>query len=288
MEAGRLPGAVEATPGGRSGVVPAPIPLPERLGQRLVDQMPLDLVFEHLNTNELYRLSWGAKNAHGAAWEELKAQFDLRLREMRAAALRDGWLKPQGVYGIFPCQADGDDLLVFDPAPAPGSSAKPRARFSFPRQGGAERLALSDYFAPLGSPQMDVVAFQVVTVGQEATRRFDALQAEHNYTEGYFLHGLAVQTAEAAADYLHDHIRRELGLTPGQGKRYSWGYPAIPDLEDHRKVFDLLPAVEQVLGMQLSPAYQLIPEQSTAAIILHHPQARYFTVGGSRLDQLTK
>jgi 5-methyltetrahydrofolate--homocysteine methyltransferase len=92
---------------------------------------------------------------------------------------------------------------------------------------------------------------------------------------------------KAAADYLHDHIRRELGLDPTQGKRYSWGYPAIPDLEDHLKVFDLLPA-EQELGISLTTAYQLVPEQSTAAVIVHHPKARYFNVGESRIDQLVK
>jgi 5-methyltetrahydrofolate--homocysteine methyltransferase len=134
---------------------------------------------------------------------------------------------------------------------------------------------------------MDVVALQVVTVGQEATEKFDALQAIHDYTDGYFTHGLAVQTAEATANYLHEHIIRELGLPAGQGKRYSWGYPAIPELEDHRKVFDLLP-VESELGMSLSPAYQLIPEQSTAAIIVHHPQAKYYSVGESRVEQLMR
>jgi 5-methyltetrahydrofolate--homocysteine methyltransferase len=134
---------------------------------------------------------------------------------------------------------------------------------------------------------MDVVALQVVTVGQEATEKFDALQAANDYTEGYFIHGLAVQTAEATANYLHAHIIRELGLPAGQGKRYSWGYPAIPELEDHRKVFDLLPA-EKEIGMSLSPAYQLIPEQSTAAIIVHHPKAKYYSVGESRVEQLMR
>jgi len=134
---------------------------------------------------------------------------------------------------------------------------------------------------------MDVVAFQIVTVGPEATERFDRLQAEGNYSEGYFTHGLAVQTAEASANYLHEHIRRELGLGANQGKRYSWGYPAIPELEDHRKVFDLLPA-EKELGMSLSPAYQLIPEQSTAAIIVHHKDAKYYSIGESRVEQLMK
>ena len=134
---------------------------------------------------------------------------------------------------------------------------------------------------------MDVVAFQVVTVGKCATERFDKLQAENNYTEAYFHHGLAVQLAEASAEYLHRHIRRELGLAEGQGKRYSWGYPAIPELADHAKVFELLP-VESELGMSLTSAYQLVPEQSTAAIIVHHPAAKYFNIGESRVEQLTR
>jgi 5-methyltetrahydrofolate--homocysteine methyltransferase len=134
---------------------------------------------------------------------------------------------------------------------------------------------------------MDVVAFQVVTVGREATRRFEALEAAGEYTEAYFLHGLAVQMAEATANYLHAHIRRELGLDANRGKRYSWGYPAIPELEDHEKVFQLLPA-ESALGMSLTSAYQLIPEQSTAAIIVHHPEAKYFNIGTSRVEQLLK
>jgi 5-methyltetrahydrofolate--homocysteine methyltransferase len=283
MELGRAAAArPEAGKGRRSTVVPVPLPLPEKLGPRLVRDMPLELVFEHLNLNELYRLSWGAKNAHGAEWEKLKAGFDARLREMQRQALKDGWLKPQAVYGFFPCQAEGDDLIVYRPG-----GSDPLARFHFPRQPGGDFLALSDYFASVESGQLDVVAFQVVTVGQEASERFDRLQADGNYSEAYFIHGLAVQTAEATAEYLHRHIRRELALAEGQGKRYSWGYPAIPELEDHRKVFDLLP-VEQELGMLLSPAYQLIPEQSTAAIIVHHAQAKYYSVGESRVEQLMK
>jgi 5-methyltetrahydrofolate--homocysteine methyltransferase len=160
-------------------------------------------------------------------------------------------------------------------------------RFSFPRQPHDDHLCLADYFAPRDSGQMDVVAFQVVTVGQQATDRFDKLQAAGDYSEAYFMHGLAVQTAEATAEYLHRHIRRELGLPEGQGKRYSWGYPAIPELEDHRQVFDLLPA-EKELGMTLTTAYQLVPEQSTAAIVVHHPEAKYYGVGESRVEQLMK
>jgi 5-methyltetrahydrofolate--homocysteine methyltransferase len=160
-------------------------------------------------------------------------------------------------------------------------------RFTFPRQLSGENLCLADYFAPTESGKFDLVAFQVVTVGQTASERFDALQGTGDYSEAYYFHGLAVQTAEATAEYLHRHICRELNLPEGRGKRYSWGYPAIPELDDHRKVFDLLP-VESELGMSLTTAYQLIPEQSTAAIIVHHPDAKYYTVGESRVEQLMK
>jgi 5-methyltetrahydrofolate--homocysteine methyltransferase len=207
---------------------------------------------------------------------------------MTKEALRYKWLKPQGVYGFFPCQSDGDDLIIYHPDTVNSASPDEITRFNFPRQPYDAHLALSDYFAPVDSGKLDVVAFQIVTVGREATERFDKLQADHDYTEAYFTHGLAVQAAEATADYLHNHIRRELGIAETQGKRYSWGYPAIPELEDHQKVFDLLPAVEAELGMTLSAAYQLIPEQSTAAIIVHHRDAKYYSVGESRVEQLMR
>jgi 5-methyltetrahydrofolate--homocysteine methyltransferase len=272
----------------RSAIEPQPIAHPLKWGQRLVKDMPLEIVLKHLNINELYRLSWGARNTHGAEWEKLRLEFDARLAQMSREALRDGWLRPQGVYGVFPCQADGGNLIVYDPATVNSASPDELARFNCPRQPYDEHLSLADYFAPVDSGKLDVVAFQVVTVGQQATERLDALQAHSDYSEAYFSHGLAVQSAEAAADYLHEHIRRELGIGPAQGKRYSWGYPAIPDLEDHRKVFSLLPAASEELGLSLSPACQLIPEQSTAAIIVHHKDARYYSVGESRVEQLTQ
>ncbi len=280
----------------RSSVVPSPLAMPPGLawGPRVVRQMPLQMIFQYLAKNELFRLSWGAKNAHGEEWERLQTEFEQRLERMTRQALREGWLKPQAVYGYWPCQADGDTLHLYDPDSVPSpltalpkGKGKELARFNFPRQPADERLCLADYFAPVDSGEIDVVALQVVTVGQQATERFDQLQAQGDYSEAYYLHGLAVQTAEATAEYLHRHIRRELGLAEGQGKRYSWGYPAIPDLEDHRVVFDLLPAASE-LGMSLTAACQLVPEQSTAAIIVHHPQARYFTLGESRVEQLLK
>ncbi len=277
-----------AEPARKSGVrYSTQIPTPSHWGPRVVRQMPLELIFKHLFKNELFRLSWGAKNAHGEEWERLKKEFEIRLEQMQRLALREGWLQPQGTYGYWPVQSVGDDLIVFDPASVTAGAPREIQRFSFPRQPSGDYLCLADYFAPLDSGKMDVVALQVVTVGQAATERFDRLQAAGDYSEAYFIHGLAVQTAEATAEYLHRHIRRELGLAEGQGKRYSWGYPAIPDLEDHRKVFELLPA-ESELGMSLTEACQLVPEQSTAAIIIHHPQARYYGLGESRVGQLLK
>ncbi|MGE5378549.1 MAG: methionine synthase [Bacteroidota bacterium] len=269
----------------RSNIRPQPLTLPpSKFGMRVVRNMPLEIVFTHLNVNELYRLSWGAKNTHGAEWDKLKAEFDARLDGMKREAMREKWLNPQGVFGLFPCQSEGNDLIVYNPE----NLDQTLTRFTFPRQPYDEHLCLADYYASVESGQMDVVAFQIVTVGQEASNRFDRLQSANNYTEAYFTHGLGVQTAEATADYLHGHLRREMGIPENQGKRYSWGYPAIPELEDHRKIFELLPAAITELGMRLSPAYQLIPEQSTAAIIVHHLQAKYYSVGESRVEQLMK
>ena len=262
------------------------IPIPKSWGIKIVKDMPLESVFQHLSINELFRLSWGAKNAHGEAWEKIQKDYHLRLETMKREAIKDKWLKPQAVFGFFPVQSSGNSLIVYDWKSLPESLIKIE-EFNFPRQEGGENLCLADYFASVESGLIDTMALQIVTVGQDASIRFDSFQAKSEYSEGYFTHGLAVQTAEATADFLHDHIRRELGLELERGKRYSWGYPAIPELEDHRKVFDLLP-VEKELGMSLTAAYQLVPEQSTAAIVVHHPQAKYFNIGTSRISQLMK
>jgi len=279
---------VETVESGKSAVAQAEkIPHVPAWGAHVVKEMPLEFVFQHLAKNELFRLSWGAKNAHGAEWEKLKQEYEERLAMMEKQAQSEQWLKPQGIYGFWPAQSVRDDLIIYKPESLDSSVPEELTRFHFPRQGGSDALCLADYFASQSSGIMDVVVFQVVTVGKAATERFDRLQAAGNYSEAYFTHGLAVQTAEATAEFLHQHVRRELGLAENQGKRYSWGYPAIPDVADHAKVFQLLPA-EKELGMHLTSAFQLVPEQSTAAIILHHPQAKYFNIGESRVDQLMK
>jgi len=254
------------------------VPKAPFLGVRIVNEMALDDVTRYLDKRELFRLSWGAKNTRGEEWTQLEAEFEQRLESMKRAAILGGWLKPQGVYGYWPAQSSGDDLIVYDPASIEGGSPVEIQRFHFPRQPAGDHQCLADYFMSVGSRQMDVVAFQVVTVGLEASIRYDNLQSRGDYSEAYYFHGMAVQTAEAAAEYLHRFIRKELGLDEDQGKRYSWGYPAVPELEDHRKVFSLLPA-ESELDMSLTAAYQLVPEQSTAAVIVHHPGAKYFSLG---------
>jgi 5-methyltetrahydrofolate--homocysteine methyltransferase len=126
---------------------------------------------------------------------------------------------------------------------------------------------------------VDIAAFQVVTVGEEPTRRFEELQSRGEYSEAYYVHGLAVEAAEAVASWMHQRIRRELGLGEDQGKRYSWGYGACPDLDDHETVFRILPVADSI-GVTLTSAFQLNPEASTAAMVVHHPEAKYYAVRG--------
>src|SRR5690606_5825851 len=136
----------------------------------------------------------------------------------------------------------------------------------------------------LDSGQVDTVALQVVTVGEPASVEFNRLQNADNYSEAYFFHGLAVQAAEATANYVHQHVRKQLGIEAG--KRYSWGYAACPDLDDHKLVWQLLPQTETEIGVSLTESYQLVPEQSTAAIVVHHPDAKYYSVGN--LDRVAQ
>jgi 5-methyltetrahydrofolate--homocysteine methyltransferase len=265
---------------GQSLIIPlAPsIPQPPFWGTKVVKDIPLDEVFAFLSKKDLFRLSWGAKNSTGKEWQKLENEFEQRLEKMRKEVLKTRWLKPQFVYGYFPAQSDGNNLILYQSSNLE-KTPKEWLRFSFPRQKEGEYLCLADYFSSVNSHRMDVVALQVVTVGEEATKRFDENMEKDNLSEAYFIHGLAVQMAEATAEYLHGCIRHELRIPVNQGKRYSWGYPAMPNLADHSKVFQLLP-VEKELGVHLTSAWQLVPEQSTAALIVHHPEAKYFRVLG--------
>jgi 5-methyltetrahydrofolate--homocysteine methyltransferase len=254
------------------------VPAPPFWGARVLKDIPLKEVFELLDLDELYRLQWGARGS-GEEFDRV-VQNDLEpvRKRLEADALANGWLKPQAVYGYFPVQSSGNDIVVYDPQKyALNGETVEISRFKFPRMEGRERLCIADYFRSVASGEIDVAAVQVVTVGTDADAKFQQLQAAHEYTEAYFVHGIAVETAEAVAEWMHRHERTELRIPPGRGKRYSWGYGACPDLEDHAEVFKLLP-VEAELGMELTSAFQLVPEQSTAAIVVHHPQAKYYAV----------
>ena len=270
------------TEGGERSAVTSdnPVPTSPFFGTRTLNDIPLDEVFSLLDLDELYRLQWGGRGSGPEFDEMVRKEFEPTLARLKESAKCDGWLKPRAIYGFFPVQASGNDLVVYEPeAYAKDGTTKELKRFHFPRQEGRERLCIADYFRSTDSSDVDVVAFQIVTVGDVATERFQTLQTNNEYTEAFYVHGLAVETAEAVAEWLHRKLRHDLGVPAGQGKRYSWGYGACPDLEDHAQLVEILPA-ERELGMKLTSAFQFVPEQSTAAIIVHHPQAKYYAVRG--------
>jgi len=271
---------VEAPPAavpGRSDVAPAEkAPTPPFWGARVVPagEIPLSEIWPHLDLNELFKLQWGVRAKDKAEYQRLvKEEFGPRLEALKAEAQAEGWLLPRVVYGYFPCHAQGDDLVVLDP----GSRRQQLVRLAFPRQPDERRLCLADFFRQ--EPGSDVVAFQVVTVGERASRLADEWSRKGDYARSLYLHGLAVETAEALADHWHAKVRAELALAPDQGKRYSPGYPAWPRLEDQRLLWKLL-APDRTIGVSLTTGDQMDPEASTSAIVLHHPAAVYYTVRG--------
>ena len=261
----------------RSDVARAPrIPTPPFWGPRVVPSgaIPLSGLWPMLDLDELYKLQWGVR-AKGAEFERLvREEFGPLLEEMKGEAQAKGWLAPRVVYGHFPCHAEGNDLVLLDPAHRKAELA----RLRLPRQPDDRHLCLADWFRE--EPGSDVATFQVVTVGDQASHLASEADARGEYRRGLFLHGLAVEAAEALAEYWHRHVRRELGVPEGQGKRYSPGYPSWPDLADQTQVWRLLDP-ERAIGVSLTEAHQMVPEQSTSAIVLHHPDAIYFTVRGA-------
>jgi 5-methyltetrahydrofolate--homocysteine methyltransferase len=275
----------------RSAVSEAPIPAPPFWGVREVP-VDTDEVYRHIDTHVLFKLHWGGRGVKGEAWRNLvREDFQPRLDRMwrEGIAGADGsagrpspamshtngpYLHPRALLGFFPCNADGNELIVWDPQ-APGERELERLRF--PRQPRHDRICLSDFFAPLagnGDDRIDVVALQAVTAGDHVTELMALLESDGDYAEQLFVHGLGVQCAEATAEWLHSRARAELGIGAAQGRRYSWGYPACPDQSEHEKVFRLLDAGS--IGLRLTGGFAIEPEQSTVAIVAHHPQAVYF------------
>ena len=245
----------------------APIPEPPFWGVREID-VDLDDVYPYLDRHVLFKLHWGGRGVKGEEWERLVAEdFEPRLERMWR---EQDYLHPRAQLGYFPCNADGNELIVFDPE----DPERELERLGFPRQPKHDRICLADFFRPVDSGERDVVALQGVTVGPEVTELIEKLEHDGEFAEQLFTHGLGVQTAEGLAEWLHAEVRRGLGIELDQGRRYSWGYPACPDQSEHEKVWRLL-GLEDI-GMTLSDGYAVMPEQSTVAIVAHHPQAVYF------------
>jgi len=248
------------------------IPEPPFWGAREVE-VDLDEVFPYLDRHVLFKLHWGGRGVKGQAWEELiqgangEEGFANRLERMWR---EQNYLRPRARLGYFPCNSEGNELVVFDPK----DSDRELERLVFPRQPKHDRICLADFFRPIDSGERDIVALQGVTVGPQVTELIERLEREGEFAEQLFVHGLGVQAAEGLAEWLHSEVRRCLGIPLDQGRRYSWGYPACPDQSEHEKVWRLLNL--EAIGMTLSGGYAVMPEQSTVAIVAHHPQAVYF------------
>ena len=272
----------------RSDVRPdVPIPQAPFFGSRVVEGVSLDDVFAYINETALFKGQWQFKQGRTSA-EEYQALVAEIVRpvyeELKERSAREGLLLPRAVYGYFPAQSSGNDLIVYD-----DNAKTERARFTFPRQPAGKRLCLADYFAAVNSGRMDVVAFHLVTVGRRASEYSQELFKGDNYSDYLYFHGLSVESAEAMAELWHKRIREELGIAGEdakslnelfrqgyQGSRFSFGYPACPNLEDQAKLFELLDPSR--IDVELTEEFQLEPEQSTSAIIIHHPEARYFSI----------
>jgi 5-methyltetrahydrofolate--homocysteine methyltransferase len=263
----------------------APIPTVPFWGARVLRSIPIWDVYPFIDRNSLFKMSWQFRGVRDPAkWDELlHTELEPRLQRSMEEAVRDGWLELQAVYGYWPALADGNTVIVYDP----GDIDAELGRFTFPRQSEQHRLCLADYVRAAedaADGERDVIALQIVTTGPEASVLSNRLQVDGDYDDMLRVHGFATQMAEATAEYVHHRIRRELRLPDDQGRRYSWGYPSCPDLEDHETLMRIVPAAE--IGVTLTEGYQFVPEQSTGAIVMHHPEARYFAVyGGANIEE---
>jgi 5-methyltetrahydrofolate--homocysteine methyltransferase len=260
------------------------IPQAPFYGSRVVENISLADVFSFINETALFKGQWQFKQGRMPI-EEYQALVREKVRpiyqELKKRVVQGKLLAPKLVYGYYQCQSEGNDLIVYNEGD--------EVRFTFPRQPAGKHLCLADYFAAKDSGRMDVVGFQLVTVGRRASEYSHELFKSDNYSDYLYFHGLSVESAEALAELWHKRIREELGIarqdSPDlprlfkqeyQGSRYSFGYPACPRLEDQEKLFALLNPSR--IDVELSEEFQLEPEQSTSAIIVHHPEAKYFSI----------
>jgi 5-methyltetrahydrofolate--homocysteine methyltransferase len=285
------PGVVAVAATARSDVsATVAVPRPPFWGTRVVAELDLDDIYPFINPVALFRGQWGIKK--GAMSDpEYDALVEDKIlpvfEQLKVRCRSEKILQPMVVYGYFPCSADGNDLVIFDPAEP--EARREMERFTFPRQDSKRRLCISDFFRPVESGELDTVAFHCVTMGRRASEEARRLFEANDYTNYLYLHGLGVETAEALAEMWHKRIRQELGIAGEdsprtrelftqhyRGSRYSFGYPACPDMGDQAKLFRLLEP--ERIGCMLTENWQIDPEQSTSAIIVHHTEAKYFNV----------
>lgn len=263
------------------------VPVPPFWGARMVENVPLKALVPFLNETMLYQFQWGYRKA-GRSLEAYRAWAAQEIKPIMTRLLeqcqREGILKPQAAYGYWKAAAEGNDVVLFD-----DGGSREVARFTFPRQAREGGLCIADFFRDVTAAERDVIGLQVVTMGQQASEVARAWFAENKYQDYLYLHGLSVEMAEAVAEHTHKRIRGELGFSDQdaremdemlkqgyRGSRYSFGYPACPNLTDQRQLLALLGA--ERIGVVMAEEDQLHPEQSTSAIVVHHPQAKYFTV----------
>jgi 5-methyltetrahydrofolate--homocysteine methyltransferase len=263
------------------------IPRAPFYGSRVVEDISLDDVFSFVNEVALFKGQWQFKQGRRPA-EEYEALVREKVRpiyeEIKRRSKREKLLQPRVVYGYFPAQSEGNDLIIYN-----DDAKTERIRFTFPRQPSGKHLCLADFFTSRQAGRMDVVGFHLVTMGRRASQYAQELFKSDNYADYLYFHGLSVESAEALAELWHKRIREELGIAGGdaaeiaklfrqqyQGSRFSFGYPACPNLEDQAKLFELLDPSR--IDVELTEEFQLDPEQSTSAIIVHHPEAKYFSI----------
>ncbi len=263
------------------------IPTPPFWGSRVVVDIDLEEVFAHLTESVLFRGRWGYRRG-SLSREEYEALIENEVRPqfeaLKELCRREKLLQPRVVYGYFPCNRQGDEVIVFDP-----DSDRELLRFTFPRQKKAPYRSIADFFLPLESGRRDVMPVQIVTIGAKASEYAQRLYENNAYKDYLLFHGLSVEAAEALAEYWHRRIRQELNIADQdgsgieefvvqkyRGSRYSFGYPACPDLYGNRLMAELLQP--ERIGVQITEEDQMTPEQTTSAFIVHHPQAKYFTL----------
>ena len=249
----------------RKAITPVQPPVSPHINQRIrlePNHIDLEDIWKFVNKKSLFVLSWGIR---GKSASGLQKEAEQLLAEWKERVITESLFQPRAVYGYFKCHNINDKLTVDLP------TGGEQVTFDFPRSSRDKHLCLTDYFG-----RNDLVAFQAVTVGSKVQDVIDEWNNNDKYTDAFYLHGLAVETAEALAEWVNSRIKDELGIGPKRGLRYSWGYPSCPDISQHHLVWKILDASRS--GMSLTEAGQIIPDQSTAAIVVHHPDAEYFTL----------